>query len=1294
MAETMILGTVIEKCVDFVFRHTYQELQYFWKFKSNIESVSTSMTRLETTLEQINSRINAAEDNLEEIKSEVTRWVDDVLAMKDIVDKIKEDKGRATHMGCFYNFKCPNLNVRYSLSKKAAAKTIEIADLQVKGEFPLVGYPAPIEQRPFTSPLEVIGFRSRLQVEERVMKALLDDEIPVLAVCGMGGVGKTTMVKKIADQIKKGNHFDEVVMAVVSKNYDPIHVQQQLAEKLRMEFKETTLDARADRLHKKFIDDKKRILLIMDDLWEEMDLGTIGIPSEVDNKGIKLLLTSRSREVCSLMKVQEIIEVGVLIDDEAWDLFMKHANISDDFDVLEGYPKKVALKCQGLPLAIEVIGKTLKDRKELSEWRDALQQLESGQGSHTSKDKYAKVYSSLEWSVNYLESPCRSLLLVCSLFPAACEIQIEDLVRYSKGLQLFTDIEKMAQFRDRVETFCNELKECYLLIACDNHCVKLHDVVRDTCLRIVSKGDNVYMVSHSGLREWPHRDTYESYTAISLTFDDLDEFPSGVMCSSLQLLRLSSHGSKSMKITTSFLQAMEKVRVLNINGCGVQLPLRSLQSSISLRTLNLHNCELVGDLSELLEGLVKLEVLSFFKSTYHGNWPKEIAELTNLKSLDLRFYYGPGNSFPTGILIHLEKLEELYMGFYSDMQLPESYGIIKETGSLSNLNTIEILSCNSDFLAVLVENLDVERLLRFYISPSHEECSPYHFSRTVIVHETKMDKLLEPKMNVLLNKVDDLLNLSGVTGEIKYFCNNTSSCIRAGVFVYLKRLSISGAKYLEELCHGNIPPGSFVRLEQVTLYDVPLLSCLWGPIKPPCLGNLTTLVISGGEMLRSLFLRSSVKCFARLRLIEISSCPKLEALVSCEGQIVEDIVEDKVEFPELEVVDLKDVYSFKTFSSEPDAHMVSLCSTNSNISIFPKLRFLKISGSRHLHVVDVIKNGQNLSSLDISECFSLEECFDFDCWPKEITGGEAAENVFHNLDSLTLFWLPSLRHLWRKLPEGAVAFRNLTSLTISRCESLKQLLTQSMAKMLANLKRLHIKECRELEAIVGLDEASPLGKASASTGEMIFERLEDLELSYLPQLTNFRRMFPEGTVSLQKLSTLKIVGCFGFRYLFTSHMVKTLTSLKSLEIYSCDKMESIIGSEEVDEDATNEVVDGKEEILLPELFQLTLMFLPKFRMLCFQSVDLALPKWDNIFIKHCPKLRRFCAGHLIAPELKRINFTRYKALDMETTRKCLKDCELGIRCISCAIYLPDWTCDHLSEGSSTNMNNEDDTDSS
>ncbi|GAA0166253.1 hypothetical protein LIER_21450 [Lithospermum erythrorhizon] len=61
---------------------------------------------------------------------------------------------------------------------------------------PHVGYPAPIEQRPFRSPLEVIGFRSRLQVEERVMKALLDDEIPVLAVCGMGGVGKTTMVKK------------------------------------------------------------------------------------------------------------------------------------------------------------------------------------------------------------------------------------------------------------------------------------------------------------------------------------------------------------------------------------------------------------------------------------------------------------------------------------------------------------------------------------------------------------------------------------------------------------------------------------------------------------------------------------------------------------------------------------------------------------------------------------------------------------------------------------------------------------------------------------------------------------------------------------------------------------------------------------------------------------------------------------------------------------------------------------------------------------------------------------------
>lgn len=52
------------------------------------------------------------------------------------------------------------------------------------------------------------------------MEALKDDNINVTGVYGIGGVGKTTLVKQVARQVIEDKLFNEVVMVVVSQKPD------------------------------------------------------------------------------------------------------------------------------------------------------------------------------------------------------------------------------------------------------------------------------------------------------------------------------------------------------------------------------------------------------------------------------------------------------------------------------------------------------------------------------------------------------------------------------------------------------------------------------------------------------------------------------------------------------------------------------------------------------------------------------------------------------------------------------------------------------------------------------------------------------------------------------------------------------------------------------------------------------------------------------------------------------------------------------------------------------------------
>lgn len=198
------------------------------------------------------------------------------------------------------------------------------------------------------------------------------------------------MMEQLRKAVIDSKMFNWVVKVVIGKNTNTDALQQAIADNISQPLTESSKDARADRLHKIFLgilqQGKKKILVIMDDLWEEFDLKDIGLTSPLP-KGFKLLFTSRFQKVCTRMGVQtdSIFKIDLLNDAEAKTMFFEIVGpcLSDDHDsiLLRKIGEDIVEKCGGLPLAIKMIATDLRgNTREI--WDDTLSQLQD----HDPKD--------------------------------------------------------------------------------------------------------------------------------------------------------------------------------------------------------------------------------------------------------------------------------------------------------------------------------------------------------------------------------------------------------------------------------------------------------------------------------------------------------------------------------------------------------------------------------------------------------------------------------------------------------------------------------------------------------------------------------------------------------------------------------------------------------------------------------------------------------------------------------------------------------------------------------------------
>ncbi|XP_065630951.1 disease resistance protein At4g27190-like [Quercus suber] len=403
------------------------------------------------------------------------------------------------------------------------------------------------------------------------------------------------------------------------------------------------------------------------------------------------------------MRCQGKIPLNFLVEEESLAL-MKKTAIVDDCPGLNDVVLEVVKECKGLPIAIITVGKALTG-KSLNDWNVAMHQLRKSRlVDIEGVDEDKNAYACLKWSFDQLKRKTKLCFLLCSLFPEDYNIPIEELTRYVMGLEEDEDFHVLEDARCQVHAAVNSLKDSSLLLeGFDKECVKMHDMVRDICLWITSKGENEFELRACTRLE--RNTNFERATAISLIDFNTEQLPDKLVCPRLNILLLGGIQNCSKEISNTLFEGMNCLKVLKLH--DIILSSQSLELLTNLRTLFLKDCDFSDDLSSLGK-LKRLETLSFCRCGMVA-LPSELGEMASLKMLNLT-NCDKLKQIPSNVIGRLSQLEELII-----KESFKNWDVEGTTSEISNANLSELNSLPR--LVILSLKLNSNHLPKGFVFP-------------------------------------------------------------------------------------------------------------------------------------------------------------------------------------------------------------------------------------------------------------------------------------------------------------------------------------------------------------------------------------------------------------------------------------------------------------------------------------------------------------------------------------------------------------------------------------------------
>uniref|UniRef100_I1R593 NB-ARC domain-containing protein n=1 Tax=Oryza glaberrima TaxID=4538 RepID=I1R593_ORYGL len=564
---------------------------------------------------------------------------------------------------------------------------------------------------------KLVGFVNERQKLQELLMAN-ERSCSIISIWGMGGSGKTTLVKTVSESKASKNRFDCQIWVTVSQTYDITEIMRKIIQCALKDTCSADLGSMSSEGVVLMLQETlqgRTYMMVLDDVWDTNVW--FSLEGFLDESSIrsKVVITTRINDVASLAEDKRRLQLRGLDEAESWDLFcmwaFRHGEDQTCPPAMDRVARQIVGRCEGLPLAITAVGNLLSfKRLDLMEWEKFYNQLNWELHNRLDNQGLSMVTRLLGLSYKHLPVHLKNCFLLCSTFPEDYMIRGKRLCKLLVVEGLVEPRKNMTLEEIAMEYIEKLVDRCLLQVARRNKLgrvweLQMHDIIRELAISISEK-EGFCMIHNKAQRSVvecePRRlSIHENSVRVQLSINASrvrSFYQFDIDCSSVSKVQWVSRTARYLK-------------VLELGSVPIRKLPRDIGNLFNLHYLGLRRTK-IKQLPESIDRLQNLRTLDIFL-TEIASLPRGVTRLRMLRHLiagkAVASYFGLEDVF-TGVKVPNGLWRSLDLNVLTGISA--SSNLVEQLASFTQLRSLKLTDVKNIHYTKLFASIRKMQLLK------------------------------------------------------------------------------------------------------------------------------------------------------------------------------------------------------------------------------------------------------------------------------------------------------------------------------------------------------------------------------------------------------------------------------------------------------------------------------------------------------------------------------------------------------------------------------------------------------